>query len=178
MSDLTACPGCGTQLPRSGWSVDRTMNASPECWQILGEISGFQLSHPALNKFQQLTVDAYGAQHAGGATPLIRVAYSLVGLHLALDRGANDLQVRTAHQRMGRPDPSWPNFRRPETGLDDVTVLDVAEDGVRSGSISGHERCVLEWANAVWRAWWPEHLAVQALTRRLLLDQGGYLPPL
>jgi hypothetical protein len=55
-------------------------------------------------------------------------------------------------------------------GLEKVTVLDVAEDGVRSGSVTGHQRRVQEWATAVWEAWLPQHDMIVALRRRLLPD--------
>src|SRR6266542_3189043 len=59
-----------------------------------------------LRDYHQLAVDAYAAQHAsrdaGGDIPPIGVAYALVGLHLALDRGVPGLRVRAAHQRMGK----------------------------------------------------------------------------
>jgi Family of unknown function (DUF5946) len=105
MSGSTTCPGCGLQLPASGVPWDRRRNASPECWQLYGEVQGFALRHLELVRdFQQLTVDAYAAQHGprdgGGDVPPISVAYALVGLHLALDRGASGIEVRTAHQRM------------------------------------------------------------------------------
>jgi hypothetical protein len=158
-------------LPRSDWALDRAINASAECWHLLAEVSGFQMSHPTLNQFSQLTADAYAAQHAGGTTPRGMLANALVGLHLALDKGANALQVRSAHQQMGNPDRTWPEFRRPEDAMDAVTVLDVAEAGVRSGSLTGHQRSVQEWAAAVWRAWWPQHSHVEALARRLLHDE-------
>ena len=40
-----------------------------------------------LGGLHQLTVDAYGAQHAGPRVPAIGVAFGLIGLHLALDQG-------------------------------------------------------------------------------------------
>jgi hypothetical protein len=70
---------------------------------VHGEVEGFELAHPELaGRFHQLTVDAYGAQHSGGDGRGIRIAYSLVGLHLALERGWSGVAVRTAHHGMGR----------------------------------------------------------------------------
>jgi hypothetical protein len=115
MSGSTTCPGCGLQLPASGLPWNPGRNASSECWQLYGEVQGFALPHLELVRdFHQLTVDAYAAQHAprevGGDVPPISVAYALVGLHLALDRGVSGPEVRAAHQRMGKPDPSWPRL--------------------------------------------------------------------
>ena len=164
----TVCPGCGLKLPGTGLSWEPKSFASPECWQIHGEIAGFELAHPELaGRFHQLTVDAYGAQHSGGDGRGIRIVYSLVGLHLALDRGWSGVAVRRAHQGMGRPQPSWPAFRR-SADVGSLTVLDVARAGVRAGSVSGHAEVVQRWAAAVWAAWAPRHEEVAALTDRVV----------
>jgi hypothetical protein len=114
MSGSTTCPGCGLQLPASGLPWDRRRNASPECWQLYGEVQGFELRHLELVRdFHEPIVDAYAAQHAPrevGDVPPISVAYALVGLHLALDHGVSGIEIRAAHQRMGKPDPSWPRL--------------------------------------------------------------------
>jgi Family of unknown function (DUF5946) len=172
MSGATTCPGCGLRLPANGFPPDLRRNASPECWQLYGEVQGFALHHLELVRdFQQLTVDAYAAQHAprevGVDLPPISVAYALVGLHLALDRGVSGIEVRAAHQRMGRPDPSWPRLPTPErTGV--MTVFDVAAAGAMVGSVGGHAKAVRAWAVAVWQAWAAEHATVAALADRLL----------
>lgn len=172
MSRSTTCPGCGLQLPASGLPWDSRRNASPECWQLYGEVQGFELHHLELARdFHQLTVDAYAAQHGpregGGDVPPISVAYALVGLHLALDRGVSGIEVRAAHQRMGRPDQSWPRLPKPErTG--GMTLFDVATAGAMIGSAAGHAEAVRAWATAVWRAWAAQHTMVAALADRLL----------
>jgi hypothetical protein len=89
--------------------------------------------------FHQLTVDAYAARHAprevGGDVGPISVAYALVGLHLALDRGVSGIEVRAAHQRMGKPDQSWPPLHAPERTRA-MTVFDVAEADARADGLS------------------------------------------
>ncbi|HEX6678660.1 MAG TPA: DUF5946 family protein [Actinomycetes bacterium] len=168
----TTCPGCGLELPASGLPPGPRGNASAECWQLYGEVQGFELQHPELVRdYHQMAVDAYGAQHAprdgGGEAPPIGVAYALVGLHLALDRGVPGVEVRAAHQRMGRPDATWPRLPAPaSTG--EVTVLDVATAGSMVDSVAGHATAVREWAASVWRAWAAQHAAVAVLTDRLL----------
>jgi hypothetical protein len=172
MRGSTTCPGCGLELPASGLTPDPRRNASPECWQLYGEVQGFELAHRELVRdYHQLAVDAYAAQHpareGSGHTPPIGVAYALVGLHLALDRGLSGVQVRAAHQRMGKPDASWPRLPTPEhTGA--VTVFDVAAAGVMVNSAAGHAQAVGAWAAAVWQAWACQHVAVAALASRLL----------
>jgi hypothetical protein len=171
VSSSTTCPGCGLELPASGWLPDPRRNASPECWRLFGEVQGFELRHLELVRdYHQLAVDTYQAQHAPRdhrEIPPIGVAYALVGLHLALDRGLRGVEVRAAHQRMGKPDASWPRLEPPgHTGT--VTVFDVAAAGTMVGSVSGHAEAVRRWAAAVWRAWAPRHATVAALTDRLL----------
>jgi hypothetical protein len=172
MSGSTSCPGCGLQLPANGLPWGRRRNASSECWQLYGEVQGFALNHLELVRdFHQLTVDAYAAQHAprevGGDLPTISAAYALVGLHLALDRGLSRIEVRAAHQRMGKPDPPWPRLPTPErTGA--MTVFDVARAGVMVDSPAGHARAARAWAAAVWQAWAAQHAAVAALADPLL----------
>jgi Family of unknown function (DUF5946) len=172
MSGSTTCPGCGLQLPASGLPWDPRRNASPECWQLYGEVQGFALEHLELVRdLHQLSVDAYAAQHAprqaAGEIPPISVAYALVGLHLALDRGASGAEVHAAHQRMGKPDPSWPRLPAPRrTGA--MTVFDIAAAGAMVGSVAGHTKAVRAWAAAVWQAWAAQHATVTALADRLL----------
>jgi hypothetical protein len=172
MSGSTTCPGCGLELPASGLTWDPHRNASPECWQLYGEVQGFELHHIELVRdYHQLAVDAYAAQHAprdgGSDVAPISVAYALVGLHLALDRRVAGLEVRAAHQRMGKPDASWPRLPAPaHTGT--VTVFDVAAAGAMVGSVAGHAKAVRAWAADVWQAWAAQHAAVAALTDHLL----------
>ena len=172
MSGSTTCPGCGLQLPASALPWDPRRNASPECWQLYGEVQGVELNDRELVRdLHQLTVDAYAAQHAprevGGDVPPISVAYALVGLHLALDRRVSGSEIRAAHQQMGKPDPSWPRLPVPEsTGA--MTVFDVAAAGAMVGSVVGHAEAVRAWAAAVWQAWAVQHTTVAALADRLL----------
>ncbi|MDQ6884202.1 MAG: DUF5946 family protein [Candidatus Dormibacteraeota bacterium] len=175
MAGSTVCPGCRVELPVSTWEWDPSRHSSPECWQLYGDVTGFELNHVALMRLHQITVDAYGAQHVGGDGRGIRAAYSLVGLHLALDRGLTGLQVRSAHQQMGKPDATWPAFL-PPPNVGALTVLDVAEAGVRADSVSGHADAIQRWAAEVWRAWSPQQAVVSALTDRLLARFLARLP--
>jgi hypothetical protein len=72
---------------------------------------------------------------------------------------------------MGKPGPAWPSFVRPP-GFAAATVLEVARDGVWSGSEDGHAAAVLTWAAAVWDWWKDAHPDVEQLTQTLL---GGWL---
>jgi len=166
------CRGCGARFARTPWALDQDLRAAPECWRTWGELSGFALDHREVtDAVSQLAVDAYGAQHAGAPTPAIRVAYSLAGLHLALDRGVDGLSVRRAHQDLGRPQDWWPVFEPPATPAA-LTVLDVLAAGAGAaagaGSAQGHVDAVRGWAAAVWESWAPRHADVALLVDRVL----------
>jgi hypothetical protein len=138
-------------------------------------VAGFELDNLVqLGRLHQLTVDAYGAQHAGGHGSGIRVAYSLVGLHLAIERGFTGLQVRDLHRRMGRPGADWPRFDSPPAPAW-LTVEDVAVAGYRAGSTRGHADAVDAWARSVWAVWALRHSDVARLTDRVLgsAPRGG-----
>jgi hypothetical protein len=152
MSPTSTCPGCRVEMPDCGQPWELRLHASPECWLVYRDLVGFEMSHlAALGRLHQLCVDAYGAQHPGDGSG-IRVPYSLVGLHLALDRGAPGLTVRAVHQRMGRPDDSWPRFV-PPSDRGRITALDVVGVGSRVDSVDGHTEGVHAWARSVWKAW-------------------------
>jgi hypothetical protein len=159
------CPGCGLVLPDTGGAPPARLHASAACQAVHDRVAAFEAEHPQLGRFRQMRVDIYGAQHAGGPTPVIRVGYGLVGLHLALDRGVSGEGVRRAHSMMGKPRTDWPGFGDPPRA--DVTVLDVARDGADGGTWAGHADAVVRWARSVWAAWAPAHDDVAALTRRL-----------
>jgi Family of unknown function (DUF5946) len=159
-TEWTTCPGCGLQLPAIDWCTDGRLQNSPECWQVYTELVGRTMSTatPA-GAVHQLSIDAYGAQHAGAAVAPISTVFSLIGLHLALDRGATGLEVRDAHQRLAALRLSWPRLPRPaRTG--DVTVFDVA----LADDPADQVRRTRRWAASVWAAWAPWHDTVRRLT--------------
>jgi Family of unknown function (DUF5946) len=165
--EMRACRGCAARFPRTPWALDQDLRASPECWRAYGEAAMFAAGHQTVTgQVLQLTVDTYGAQHAGEPTPVIRVAYGLAGLYLALERGRDGLAVRAAHQRMGKPQDWWPTFDAVPPGP--VTVADVLTAGARADSPTGHVDAVRRWADAVWQAWAPRHADVAAFVERAL----------
>jgi hypothetical protein len=154
-----ACPGCGVALPGASVSSDTRRNASDACWQMYGEVTGRELQDlVALGRYHQLTVDTYGAQHAGAATPAIGTAFSLIGLHLALDEGLDGPDVREIHRRLAADRVAWPRFDPPTTSWA-VTVYDVA----LAGSSEEHAALVARWAASVWEGWRGAHRPVARL---------------
>jgi hypothetical protein len=172
----TVCPGCGLALPEPLAGEPARLRATPACESVLHELLGFEFQHPVMLRYHQLTVDTYGAQHAGAPAPEIRVAYSLAGLWLSLEHGFTAEEVRAVHRRMGHPKPSWPVFVPPALPQRWLTVLDVAEAGVRQHSDGGHARAVSQWAESVWGAWLAGSPgvddAVETMLRSIFLEVG------
>jgi hypothetical protein len=136
----------------------RQTNASPACWHRFTQVLSYETEHLArLGRYHQLTVDAYGAQHAGAPSPPISTAFGLIGLYLALEHGWSGTAVRAAHQFLAQRYSTWPSFRLCADGPV-LTVADVA------GSITPDEHAsrVQAWARSVWNSWGPEHLQVRA----------------
>lgn len=174
----TACPGCGIVLPGSVAATPPRLHASAACEAVLHEVLGFEFQHPVMLRYHQLTVDAYGAQHAGGRAPQIRVAYSLAGLWLALEHGFSAEDVRAVHRRMGHPTAQWPAFPPPVPPQRWLSVLDVAEAGVRQHSHAGHAHATEQWAESVWSTWLDAvpgvDDAVEGMLRSIFLETGRH----
>ena len=145
-------------LPVSDWPLGRRVNASSACWHLCTEVMGHEAQHlPALGRFHQLTVDAYGAQHAGVPAPPISTAFALVGLHLALEKGWSGTAIRAAHQALAARHRAWPPFAMP-TERGRLTIAHVAA----STTPDEHAGRVQAWAASVWEAWSSEHDAVRS----------------
>lgn len=165
-------------LPEPWIAEPPRLHASAACEAVLHEVLGFEFQHPVMLRFHQLTVDAYGAQHAAGPGPGVGVAYGLAGLWLALEHGFSAEEVRAVHRRMGHPTPAWPVFAPPAPPQRWLTVLDVAEAGVRQHSDGGHARAAAQWAESVWSVWLDTSPgvddAVEALLRGIFLETGRH----
>ncbi|MDQ1530279.1 MAG: hypothetical protein QOE37_384 [Microbacteriaceae bacterium] len=178
MQGATICPGCGVGLPSAPVAIDPQGNASAQCTAVFAEVAGFEFQHPVMLRYHQLSVDAYGAQHGGGPGSPIRLAYSLAGLWLAVEHGFAGDEVRAVHQRMGKPTAEWPVFEPPSSWTG-TTVLDVAEQGVRRHSDTGHAAATRRWAEDVWCDWLRQRPgtddAVEGMLRRIFVC-GGRTP--
>jgi hypothetical protein len=154
-----SCPGCGLKLPGNPGDVSSRPGASAACWQLYGEVAGYEAQHVAfLGRFHQLMVDAYAAQHPVPEGSGIALAFALIGLRLALDEGWRGDQVRDAHQALAVVPRAWPRFDRPEN-RGSLTVFDVA----MAASPEAHAELVQAWAADVWQAWGHQRSGVIAL---------------
>lgn len=147
--NVSVCPGCGLALDDRG--VMNRMNASTACWELYGELSAYTLAR-GRDFLHQLGVDAYQAQHAVPSASGIGIAFSLIGLCMAVERGATGLQVQRAHMVLGRVKREWPSFDPPRERASQ-TVSDVldAEPG------DARDAMLRTWCAAVWESWSPAH---------------------
>jgi hypothetical protein len=148
------CPGCGVELPDRG-AAER-MRASQACWELYGELAAYTLAR-GRGFLHQYGVDAYQAQHADPGASGITIAFSLIGLYLASERGWTGLQVQRAHMALAREKVAWPRFELPRESAP-VTARDVlnAEPG------DERDAALKQWCAAVWESWRHAH----AWTRR------------
>jgi hypothetical protein len=131
----TPCPGCG--LPDAD-----------QCQQLFNELSAYTLTHGGREFIHQHVVDAHGAQHGGGSPSNIRLAFSLIGLYLALEKGYTGREVQLAHMRLGKTRRQYPAHPRPA----EFAKLTVADPmGAEPGK--PRDEMILKWAAAVWDSW-------------------------
>lgn len=155
------CLGCGGIVPDVAEPTHAYMLASPGCWQtyteLLARASSGGISH----------VDAYAAQHPGGADGDLRqrrsVAVHLTALCLGIEFGIDRLDAlrsrlsATVLPRLRLAE--WPLLPAPES-RGGITVADVA-----ARSDAELAAVVQEWSSAVWDAWRPQHDTVRLWAR-------------
>jgi len=142
----SSCPGCGLFLPHRGTPAT-PLHASQACWELYGELAVYTMAR-GRDFIHQYAVDAYQAQHATRSATNIGPAFSLIGLCLALERGATGLQVQRAHMFLGKTRRSWPELEWP-THTASLTVRDVLN--ASPGDV--RDAVLLDWCAAVWASW-------------------------
>lgn len=162
------CPGCGVRLPISEDAFgDERYNASAECWQLYGELSAYtaERGYSSGAFIHQLAVDAYGAQHAGASGRPIGLAFALIGLYLACERGYSGKQVQHTHTLLAQRSKNWPGFTPPRQ-MGALTVWDVLQ------APPGEQRDAMlrQWGRSVWDAWIQEHERVRSLFASVMGD--------
>lgn len=153
---MEICPTCGC-----------------DCSQALSELSAYTLTRRDSEFIHQHVVDAYGAQHGGfQGSPRDRrpasnigIAFSLLGLYLAFEKGYTGRQVQRAHMALGRWRKQYPlpGVSPPRAAL---TVADV----VKAEPGDARDRMLKQWAQSVWDAWKPAHDWTRALWKEF--EQG------
>jgi hypothetical protein len=138
-------------------------NASGECWQLFSDLSCYTVSRQDAEFIHQYAVDAYEAQHAGGKTRNITVAFGLIGLYLALEKGYTGKQVQQAHMLIAKVRKDWPRLEPPARPAC-LTVMNVLK------TPDGTEKDVMirQWMAAVWESWADRQVWVRETTDVLL----------
>lgn len=160
---MKLCPGCGLLLPDLQLPPPARYQASGECWQLYQELSFYTLPLGDLDFSHQFSVDAYGAQHAGGDTKPITVAFSLIGLYLAVEGNYAGRQVQQAHLALAKRSKAWPVLLASSTPAA-LTVQDV----LQAESGSARDAALRAWAAAVWESWLPTHELIKQLVEEHL----------
>jgi hypothetical protein len=160
---LIECPGCHVRLPDRHLDPPERTNAPGECIQAYSDLQCYSVAKQDPGFIHQHVVDAYAAQHAGGPTRSITVAFGLIGLYLALVKGYTGKQVQQAHMRIAKVRKDWPRLDQPEKPAC-LTVIDVLQ------AASGEERDAMigEWMKEVWESWAGCHDWVRETTGALL----------
>ncbi len=103
---ISACPGCGVNLPVLEGSAHPYMTCTPACWAAYGNLLAVQYQHPERMRFHQLVVDTYAVQHpdkAGEPRAVRSVGIHLMTLCLFLEHGADPaLGTRLLQQLFAR----------------------------------------------------------------------------
>ena len=156
------CPGCAGLVPDTAGPVHAYMLSAPGCWALFGE-----LGLAAAGQGADLRVDAFAAQHPGGAQEDRRqrqsVAVHLVALCLVLDQGMTWPSLETVRGRTSRlalpAGRDWP-YLEPPAFDGRLAVADlVPADEPAPARVEG--AAVRRWAEDVWDAWSGHHATVR-----------------
>jgi hypothetical protein len=122
------------------------------------ELCCYTLAHGGPEFIHQHVVDAFGAQDAGEHDKPIRLAFSLVGLYLHVEKGLAGRQVQLAHTTLARRKRAWPAFPLPhDRGR--ITAADV----LAAPAGPGRDEMIHEWCVCVWEAFRESRWAVMDL---------------
>ena len=159
--NIIVCSGCSLKLPNKNLGPSHSYNASGECNELFNELSGYTLSQVKTNFIHQFVVDAYGAQHAGKPTKNIRVAFSLIGLCLAVEHNYTGRQVQLVHMKI--PKQQWETLESPKENSN-ITVADV----LNADSDLNKHSMIKNWARSVWESWSLYHQWIREKTSELI----------
>jgi hypothetical protein len=160
---MITCPGCLLELPDRHLDPPERFNASGECWQVFSDLSCYTVAKQDPSFIHQHAVDAYEAQHAGGNSRPITVAFGLIGLYLVLERGYTGKEVQRAHMQIAKIRKDWPRLEPPVRPAA-LTVMDV----MQAGPGPDRDAMILQWAGAVWVSWVDQQAWVRETAEGLL----------
>jgi hypothetical protein len=145
------------------------VNASGECGQAYSDLMCYTVAKQDPEFIHQHVVDTYAAQHAGGPTRNTTVAFGLIGLYLALEKGYTGKQVQQAHMRIAKVRKVWPRLETPsQPGV--LTVMDV----LQAGTDGEKDAMIRRWMAAVWESWSYRHTWIRMTTEEILASSGNW----
>jgi len=155
---MSACPGCGLDLPDSDGPTHPYIGASAACWALYGELLAREYGELRYPPSHRLTVDVYAVQHPGKPErrAIQSVAVHLMALYLVLEREVATVTVRELMDRILRTEPAL-EWLEPPVPNGGVTVRDV----LASRDLAEHKDAVERWAADVWAAWSQHHERVR-----------------
>ncbi|WP_219834882.1 DUF5946 family protein [Paenibacillus sp. R14(2021)] len=160
---IVKCPGCGLLLANQSIAEPPRYHASGECMELYNQLSYYTMSHGQEAFIHQLSLDAYGAQHAGEGSRPITTAFSLIGLYLVVEHGFTGRQVQQAHMELGRKKTEWPDLTPPRA-MGAITVQDVLQ--AEAGPV--RDALIEEWVRYVWSTWSYAHDWVREAAKPIL----------
>ncbi len=164
---MIQCPGCHVKLPDRNLDPPDRTNASGECIQVYSDLMCYTVAKQDPEFIHQHVVDTYAAQHGGGPTRNITVAFGLIGLYLALEKGYTGKQVQQAHMKIAKIRKVWPRLEPPpEPAV--LTVMDV----LRAGTDGERDATIRKWMESVWESWADRHAWIRRTTDEILAPPG------
>jgi hypothetical protein len=160
---MIICPGCHAALPDRHLDPEVRFNASGECWLAFSELACYTIAKQDPAFIHQHAVDAYEAQHAGGFTRNITVAFGLIGLYLALEKEYTGREVQQAHMQIAKIRKDWPRLEPPQQPAE-LTASDV----LITPPGPGRDALIMKWAAAVWESWADHQAWVRETTDDLV----------
>jgi len=131
--------------------------------QLYSDVMCYTVAKQDPEFIHQHAVDTYAAQHAGGTTRNITVAFGLIGLYLALEKGYSGRQVQIAHMKIAKTKKTWPRLEPPRQPAV-LTVMDV----LQAETDAEKDAMIRKWMRAVWESWGDRHAWVRESTDELL----------
>ena len=166
---MIQCPGCHVKLPDRHLDPPERTNASGECVQAYSDLMCYTVAKQDPEFIHQYVVDTYAAQHAGGPTRNIPVAFGLIGLYLAVEKGYTGKQVQLAHMRIAKARKVWPRLEPPRQPAA-LTVMDV----LQAGTDREKDAVIRKWMASVWESWSDRHTWIRITTDELLVSSGNW----
>ncbi len=151
------------KLPGQHLDLPGRANASGECLQLFSDLQSYTVAKQGPEFIHQHVVDTYAVQHAGGPTRPITLAFGLIGLYLAREKGYTGKQVQLAHMKIAKIKRDWPHFDPPQEPAT-LTIMDVLGAGTKKEK----DAMIRKWMAAVWESWADRHAVVRVMTDELL----------